>query len=128
MSGLRPNCNVMREDPSELTDVISVTLPMGPNDRSSGATTVPAIVSGLAPGNEADTDTVGKSTCGNGDTGNNPNATAPAMMTPIVNNVVATGRKMNGEERFTASPPPTPCERAVLPANVARRAQRRPAG
>src|ERR1700755_123178 len=106
MSRLRSNCNVMRDEPSELVDVISVTLAMRPSDRSNGAATVAAIVSGLAPGKLADTDTVGKSTRGTGDTGNNPNATAPEMMTPMVSNVVATGRKIKGAERFTVAPQP----------------------
>ena len=41
-----------------------------PNCRSSGVATDEAIVSGLAPGNAAETWIVGKSTCGSEDTGN----------------------------------------------------------
>src|SRR6185312_5836854 len=67
---------------------------------SSGAATVAAIVSGLAPGSEAATEIVGKSTCGKGDTGKRVNATAPEMITPRVRRVVATGRRMNGRDRF----------------------------
>ena len=44
---------------------------MRPNCRSSGVATADAIVSGLAPGRLADTEMVGKSTCGSGDTGSN---------------------------------------------------------
>jgi hypothetical protein len=40
-----------------------------PNWRSSGAVTSDAIVSGLAPGNWVVTWMVGKSTCGNDETG-----------------------------------------------------------
>ena len=40
------------------------------NCRSSGCATDVAMVSGLAPGNVAVTWMVGKSTCGNGATGN----------------------------------------------------------
>jgi hypothetical protein len=41
------------------------------NWRSSGCATVAAMVSGLAPGSEAETWMVGKSTCGSGATGRN---------------------------------------------------------
>jgi hypothetical protein len=57
-----------------------------------------AMVSGLAPGNDADTEMVGKSTCGSGDTGNNRNATTPASAIAVVSSVVAMGRRMNGSE------------------------------
>jgi hypothetical protein len=45
---------------------------MLPKARSSGAATLEAIVSGLAPGNEALTLIDGKSTCGSGETGSSP--------------------------------------------------------
>jgi hypothetical protein len=66
----RPNCNVIKVEPCVLCEVISSTSAMWPRSRSSGAATEVAIVSGLAPGMFARTDTVGKSTCGSGDTGN----------------------------------------------------------
>ena len=50
--------------PSELDEVISVTEAMRLNWRSSGVATADAIVSGLAPGRPAETEIVGKSTCG----------------------------------------------------------------
>jgi hypothetical protein len=53
---------VTRDDPSELLDVISVTPAIRPSERSSGVATVAAMVSGLAPGSDADTEIVGKST------------------------------------------------------------------
>ena len=56
-------------EPSELVEVISVTPAMRPNCRSSGVATADAIVSGLAPGSDAETWIVGNSTCGSGDTG-----------------------------------------------------------
>ena len=43
---------------------------------------------------------MGKSTCGSGDTGKKLNATAPARATATVSSVVATGRRMNGDERL----------------------------
>ena len=66
MSRLRSNCSVTLLEPSEEREVISVTPAMLPSARSSGVATVAAIVSGLAPGSEADTEIVGKSTCGSG--------------------------------------------------------------
>src|ERR1700704_6387199 len=45
---------------------------------------------------------VGKSTCGSGATGRSGNAAMPATATAIVNSEVATGRRMNGSEIFTA--------------------------
>ena len=73
---------------------------MRPSERSSGIATVDAIVSGLAPGSVAETEIVGRSTRGNGDTGSRRNATMPASTAPIVRSVVATGRSMNGDEMF----------------------------
>jgi hypothetical protein len=82
----------MRELPNVLDEVISDTPAIFPKARSKGVATVVAIVSGLAPGNEADTEIVGKSTCGNGATGNKLKANAPTMRIAKVSSVVATGR------------------------------------
>src|SRR5215472_2530758 len=100
MSRDRSNCSVMRVEPSALDEVISVTPAMRPKARSSGVATVAAMVSGLAPGSDACTEIVGKSTCGSGETGSRRKATAPASAIPIVRSVVATGRSMNGFEIF----------------------------
>ena len=78
--------------PKKLEDVISVTPAICPNCFSSGAATAEAMISGLAPGNAAPTEMVGKSTCGNGATGSKRKATLPARATAAVSNVVATGR------------------------------------
>ena len=86
----------MRVDPTVLEDVISVTSAICPRWRSSGLATVVATSCGLAPGNVACTEMVGKSTCGSGATGSLKNATAPAAASPNVSNVVATGRRMKG--------------------------------
>jgi hypothetical protein len=59
-----------------------------------------AMISGLAPGKLAPTEIVGKSICGSGETGNSRNATAPASAIAAVRSVVATGRRINGEERL----------------------------
>src|SRR5580700_2718547 len=91
--------------PRKLDEVISVTPAIRPNWRSSGVATDDAMISGLAPGSEAATEIVGKSTCGSGETGKKLKATAPASPTAIVNRVVATGRRMNGDDRLIAVPP-----------------------
>jgi hypothetical protein len=63
-----------------------------------------AMVSGLAPGSDALTEMVGKSTCGSGDTGSSRNATAPASAMATSSSVVATGLRMadEGSEIFMA--------------------------
>src|SRR5689334_10339074 len=99
---LRSNCRVIPVCPSVQVEVISVTAAIRPNCRSRGVATEDAIISGLAPGSEAETEMVGKSTCGSGETGKSRNATAPASATPVVSRVVATGRLMNGDERLMA--------------------------
>src|SRR5439155_7679186 len=114
-SMLRPsaNCSVMRVEPVVLCEVISETSAMTPRWRSSGVATVVAIVSGLAPGIWANTEIVGKSTCGSGATGSLKNANIPASASPIVSRVVATGRSMNGVDRFTAYSRQGPSRRAL---------------
>src|ERR1700733_7163937 len=91
--------------PMLLEDVISVTPAIRPNCRSSGVATEEAMISGLAPGKLAPTETVGKSTCGSAATGNSLNATAPASARATVRSVVATGRSMNGDDRLMANLP-----------------------
>src|SRR5262245_22653343 len=93
----------MLVEPSELDEVISVTDAIRPNCRSRGVATAAAMVSGLAPGSEAETPIVGKSTCGTGDTGSRLNATAPASPSATASSVVATGRRMNGAEMFMSA-------------------------
>src|SRR3954466_2149777 len=78
MSLPRSNCTMMRDDPCELQDEISLTPAIVPSARSRGVATLDAIVSGLAPGRPALTEMTGKSTCGKGDTASIVKATAPA--------------------------------------------------
>src|ERR1700693_798702 len=106
--------------PILLEDVISVTPAMRPNCRSSGGATEEAMISGLAPGKEAPTETVGKSTCGRAETGNCLNATAPASARATVRRAVATGRRINGVDSLISSPLGLPPRRPDLrgpPAN-----------
>src|SRR5579862_1742887 len=91
--------------PRKLDEVISVMPAIRPNWRSNGVATDEAMISGLAPGSEAPTEMVGKSTCGRGETGRKLNATAPASATATVKSVVATGRRMNGDDRLIPAPP-----------------------
>ena len=87
--------------PRVLDDVISVIPAIRPNWRSSGVATAEAMVSGLAPGKDAPTEMVGKSTCGSADTGRSRKAAAPAKAMPTVKSVVAIGLRMKGSEMFT---------------------------
>ncbi|MEY9685689.1 hypothetical protein ABIF13_006463 [Bradyrhizobium elkanii] len=100
MSRSMSNCSVIRAEPSEDTDVISVTLAIWPRWRSSGLATVEATSAGLAPGSVACTMMVGMSTSGSGDTGSLKNAMMPATTRPSDSSVVPTGRRTKGAERF----------------------------
>src|SRR5580698_11076531 len=100
MSRFRLNCNVMLVDPRLLEEVISLTDAICPNCLSRGVATEDAIVSGLAPGSDAETEMVGKSTCGSGDTGSIRNATAPESAIATVSSVVAVGLRMNISDMF----------------------------
>ena len=90
----------MRVLPSDDEEVSSLTPAIAPRARSSGVATVDAMVSGLAPGSEAETEMVGKSTCGSGATGSRKKLITPASATPSVTSVVAMGRWMKGAEKF----------------------------
>src|SRR5579872_2305566 len=96
----RSNCMVMFVWPRLLVDVISVMPAMRPNCLSSGVAIDDAMISGLAPGRFALTEIVGKSTWGSEATGKKLNATAPASAIAAVRREVATGRRMNGEDRL----------------------------
>src|SRR6185437_10049986 len=85
------NCREIRVLPIELDDVISVTPATWLNWRSSGVATEEAMTSALAPGRPAETEMVGKSTCGSGETGSTEKPAMPAMATAAVSSVVATG-------------------------------------
>src|SRR4051812_41466185 len=93
----------MLVEPRLLEDVISASPAMRPKRRSSGVATADAMVSGLAPGSDALTWIVGKSTCGKGATGKWKYASSPASKSAAASRLVATGRWMNGAEMFMAS-------------------------
>src|SRR5271157_2339182 len=102
MLRLKSNFMVMLVVPRLLDEVISVMPAILPNWRSRGVATEEAMISGLAPGKPAPTEIVGKSTWGSGDTGNTRKATAPERAMAAVRSVVATGRRINGDERLIA--------------------------
>ena len=102
MSRLSSNCRLIEVAPSVLVEVICVTPAIWENWRSSGCATAEAMVSGLAPGKDADTLMVGKSTLGSGATGKRGKATRPVSATAIIRSEVATGRRMKGAEIFMA--------------------------
>src|SRR5579862_7891726 len=91
MLRLRSNWRLMLQLPRLLEEVISVIAAIRPNWRSRGVATAEAMVSGLAPGRDAETEMVGKSTWGSDATGRNWNATTPASASARVSSVVATG-------------------------------------
>ncbi|MCY1443733.1 hypothetical protein D9M71_601610 [compost metagenome] len=77
-----------------------LTPEIAPMERSSGVATDEAMTSGLAPGRLAWTTITGNSICGSGATGNRPKLTPPSSMIARLSSIVATGRAMNGAERF----------------------------
>lgn len=73
---------------------------MRPSECSSGVVTAAAMVSGLAPGKDADTLMVGISTRGIGEIDSSRKAANPANTRPMVSSVVATGRRIKGALKF----------------------------
>src|SRR5580692_5328889 len=98
MLRFKSNCNVMLVDPNALVEVICDSPEICANCVSSGVATDEAMVSGLAPGKFADTEMVGKSTCGSGATGNSGKTTRPTRKIPPINSEVAIGLRTNGSE------------------------------
>src|SRR6201999_815766 len=94
----RSNCRTIWVELVWLDDVISDTPGIKANCDSSGCATEDAMVSGSAPGRLADTWMVGKSTSGNGASGNCGYAMMPTKRMPTISNDVAMGRRMNGPE------------------------------
>src|SRR4051812_16536942 len=90
----RLNCSVMLVDPSAEADVIESRPAIVENWRSSGVATALAIVSGFAPGSDALTLIVGKSTFGRSLTGNCRYAMIPNSRMASITSVVMTGRRM----------------------------------
>src|ERR1700735_787169 len=98
MLRFKSNCNVMLVDPNALVEVICDSPEICANCVSSGVATEEAMVSGLAPGKDAETEMVGKSTCGSGATGNSGKTTRPTRKIPPISSEVAIGLRTNGSE------------------------------
>src|SRR6185295_2424604 len=98
---LRSNSSVICVEPSEFTDVICDSPEIVENWFSSGVATDAPIVSGLAPGNDAETSSVGKSTLGRSLTGSARYATVPNKAMAAMRRLVAMGRLIKPSERFT---------------------------
>src|SRR6185312_14843824 len=86
--------------PRPLVEVIWARPGMAANCCSSGVATEEAIVFGSAPGSEAETEIVGKSTVGIDDTGSSGYDAAPKIRMPIISRDVAMGRRMKVAEIF----------------------------
>jgi hypothetical protein len=67
---------------------------------SSGVATAEPMVSGLAPGSDAVTSSVGKSTLGRSLTGRERYATSPKRAIAAISKLVAIGLRMNPSEKF----------------------------
>src|SRR2546421_7073328 len=90
------NWIVMAVRPCALDDVIESMPAIVVNCFSSGVATAAAIVSGLAPGSEAETWIVGKSTLGRSLTGRSRKPMIPKSRIAAISRVVSTGRRMKG--------------------------------
>src|SRR5690606_28971880 len=88
------NIKEIRVEPSELRELISLSPEIVPSDCSSGVAALDAMVSGLAPAMLADTEIMGKSTCGKGATGRKTQASPPDNTMSRQSSVAATGRMM----------------------------------
>src|SRR5262249_147312 len=96
----RSNCSVMLVLPRPLVDVIWARPGIAVNCCSSGVATDDAMVSGLAPGNCADTWMVGKSTVGRPATGRSSYLPLPNTRMPAISRDVPIGRRMKVSEIF----------------------------
>src|SRR5438445_226763 len=88
--------------PREFDEVIESMPAMVENCFSNGVATDDAMVSGLAPGREAFTWMVGKSTFGKSLTGRNRYANTPKTRIASMTSVVMIGRLMNSSGMLTA--------------------------
>src|SRR5579862_814954 len=85
---------VMLVAPITLLEVMESMPAMVANCRSSGVATEAAMFSGLAPGSDACTWSVGKSTLGRSLTGSERYPATPNSTIPIITSAVVTGRLM----------------------------------
>src|SRR5215212_2190161 len=100
MSRASVNCSVTEVEPRFEAEAMASRPAIVENCRSSGVATAEAIVSGDAPGSDALTLMVGKSTFGRSLTGNCRYAIAPKSRMAIMSSVVMTGRRMKISAMF----------------------------
>src|SRR5262245_11294925 len=98
MSRSSENCIVTAVAPRFDVDVMLSMPAIDENCFSSGVATADAIVSGLAPGSDAFTVMVGKSTAGRSLTGSRRYAETPKNRIIAMTSTVVTGRRMNNPE------------------------------
>src|SRR6185436_20096422 len=104
MSRSRSNSMTIEVLPCVLLALMVLMPSIVANCLMRGVATDFAIVSGEAPGSEAETLMVGKSVRGRAATGNRPNANRPPTINAIDISSVATGRRMQNSETFIAAP------------------------
>ncbi len=97
---LRLNWSVICVAPLPLVEVIVSMPAIVANCFSSGVATAEAIVSGFAPGREAVTRMIGKSTFGRSLTGSSRKPMMPKSRIAAISSVVVTGRRMENSGRF----------------------------
>ncbi len=97
----RLNCSVIEVEPWMLVEVIESRPAMVVNCFSRGVAMDEAIVSGFAPGSDAFTWMVGKSTLGRSLTGSIRYAIRPNRTIASEHSVVITGRRMKSSAMFT---------------------------
>src|SRR5262245_54184511 len=105
MSRSRSNSMTIEVRPRVLVALMVLMPSMVVNCLMRGVATDFAMVSGEAPGREAETLTVGKSVRGKAATGSRPKANSPPMISANDISRVATGRLMQNSETFIAPPP-----------------------
>src|ERR1700733_12990490 len=109
ISRSRLNWIVIEVEPSALEDDIDAMSGIFEKLLSRGDATADAIVSGVAPGREAETTIVGKSTLGSSLTGRLAYPKTPNMTSAAMSNVVMTGFRIKISEIFIAlERPPRP--------------------
>src|ERR1051325_9318779 len=102
MSRSSVNVSVIDVWPSTLDDVMASMPAIVENCFSSGVATDDAIVSGLAPGSDALTWIVGKSTLGRSEAASRPYANRPKIRMAAMTRPVMIGRLMKTLEIFIA--------------------------
>jgi len=97
------NCSVIWVAPSTLVELIESSPAINENCPSRGVATLDAMVSASAPGRDAFTTIVGKSTFGSSFTGREKYPNRPASKKASMTRMVMTGRLMKTSEIFMSS-------------------------